>query len=65
MENREVIRAGGVNGLAFGVGTAVACIVGVFALKLLIVAARKAKLKYFGYYCLGLASLVSVYILLS
>lgn len=64
-ENREMITGGGLNGLAFGVGTAVAYLVGIFALKLLIKAARRASLKYFGYYCLGLAGLVAVYILLS
>jgi undecaprenyl-diphosphatase len=62
---RSVIRDGELNGLAFGVGTAVACIVGIFAIKLLIVAARRAKLRYFGYYCMCLAVLLAVYILLS
>jgi undecaprenyl-diphosphatase len=64
-ENRDLIEGGGLNGLAYGVGAAVACLVGIFALKLLIRAARRASLKYFGYYCLGLAALVAVYILLS
>ena len=64
-DNRDAIRSGDLNSWAYGVGTAVACIVGIFALKLLINAVRRAKLRYFGYYCFGLAVLVSVYILLS
>jgi len=64
-ENIDAIRSGQLNGWAYGAGMAAACIVGIFALKLLITAARRAKLRYFAYYCLALATLVAVYVLLS
>ena len=59
------VRQGGVNLWAILAGSVAACIVGIFALKLLISAARRARLRGFAYYCFALAVLVFVYVLLS
>ncbi|HSV26738.1 MAG TPA: phosphatidylglycerophosphatase A [Sedimentisphaerales bacterium] len=56
---------GGVNALTILAGSASACIVGIFALKLLISATKRARFRPYAYYCFALALLVFVYVLLS
>lgn len=44
-------------------GAAIAAVVGIFALKVLVAASRRANLKFFAFYCWGLAFFVLVYFL--
>jgi undecaprenyl-diphosphatase len=62
--NMDVINSAHLPMTALIVGPVTAMIVGIFALKILIKASRKANLKYFAFYCYILAAGVGMYLLL-
>ena len=61
--NLDLIRSAALPLSAVIIGTCVAAIVGVLALKILIKAARKSHLKIFAFYCFALAAALMVYLL--
>ena len=65
LKNSELIMSGALPLSSVTVGMVSACITGVLALKLLIKASRKAKLKYFAVYCYILAGFVGAYTILT
>jgi undecaprenyl-diphosphatase len=63
--NWSTVASGGTAVAATLAGAATATLVGVGALKLLLVISRAAKLRYFGFYCYALAAVAIVYTLIS
>lgn len=63
VQHRESLGGQGVSTLATLAGAVSAMIVGVGALKLLLIVSRRARLRYFGYYCYALAAGSMIYIL--
>jgi undecaprenyl-diphosphatase len=62
IHNFEKISSGSIAVGALLAGSLAAAVTGIFALKLLIKASRKAKLKYFAFYCYALAVVVFIFL---